>query len=94
MMSLDRHRKLAFTDEVHKRLLFFIVILIIIAVHILDLLLVRDGFIFLFQIFLIGAREYALELDNKLSDTLIRFFDHLKADALRGPRPRIEFFLL
>ena len=94
MVSPDRHRKLAFTDEVHEGLFFFVIILVIITIHIIDLLLVRDGFIFLFQIFLIGAREYTFELDDKLSDTLIGFFDHLKADALRSPIARVELLPL
>ena len=94
--SFDRHRELAFTDEVHVGLIIFIIFFIIITIliFVFDLLLVLDGFIFLLQVFLIGAREETLELDDKLSDTLICFLDELKADFLRRPRPRIEFFLL
>ena len=94
--SSDRHREFAFTDEVHVGLIIFIIFFIIITIliFVFDLLLVLDGFIFLLQVFLIGAREETLELDDKLSDTLICFLDELKADFLRRPRPRIEFFLL
>ena len=94
-VSFDRHGELAFTDEVHEGLIFFIInILIIIILILFDLLPYFVGFIFLLQIFLIGAREYAFELDDKLSDTLICFLDELKADFLRSPGPRIEIFLL
>ena len=92
----DRHREFAFTDEVHVGLIIFIMFFIIISIRIFvfDLLLVLYGFIFLLQVFLIGAREETLELDDKLGDTLICFLDELKADFLRRPRSRIEFFLL
>ena len=72
MIGLNVHGELAIADEVHESLLFAGLFFSIISI--LVCLRVSNSFILLLQVDYIRASEYALELDDELSDTLIFFF--------------------